>query len=58
MSTTISEIRSGSAERLPHDPTKRPTLACLVAGGVLALFAAALSEPIDPKLLTTMVAFP
>jgi hypothetical protein len=58
MSTTNSEIKTYSGDGPPYDPTKLPTLICLVAGGLLALFAAALSGPIDPNLLGAMVAFP
>jgi hypothetical protein len=57
MSTAVSQIKSCSVEQA-YDPTRLPTFACLIAGAILALFAVALSGPIDPKLLATMVAFP
>ena len=42
----------------PYDWTIIPTVACMVIGGIIAVYAVAISGPIDVDTLATMVALP
>jgi hypothetical protein len=46
------------ASERTHDVTILVTAACVIVGAMIAIYALAVSAPVDPETFATMVAFP
>jgi hypothetical protein len=54
---TVLSTENSHSLAWPRDPTIVPTVACLIVGAVIAVYATIVSVP-DPDALATMVALP